>query len=62
MAMITLTTLTGRPLKINPDKVRQVLGTSRAVVYLANGIDVEVRENRNEALDKITAPKNHGAR
>ena len=57
MATITLTTLSGQPLKVDPNTVRQVLGTDRAVVYLASGIDVEVLENRNEALEKITAPK-----
>ncbi len=57
MATVTLTTLSGRPLKVDPSNVRQVLGTRHAVVYLTSGIDVMVRESRDLALDKITAPK-----
>ena len=57
MALITLTTLKGLPLKVDPSTVRQVLGTRRAVVYLSSGIDVEVRERPEEALEKITTPK-----
>lgn len=55
--MVTLTAISGRPLRVDPKSVRQVLGNSHAQVYLDSGIDFEVRETRDEALERITAPK-----
>ena len=57
MAKVTLTFPNGRPFTVDPANVRQVLGGSHAQVYFHKGMDITVRETREQALEKITAPK-----
>ncbi|MBI4134566.1 MAG: hypothetical protein HY471_00460 [Candidatus Sungbacteria bacterium] len=57
MATVTLTAPNGAPVKIDPRNVIQILGAARTIIQLRSGHMPEVRESREEALDKITAPK-----